>query len=396
MVGMAYAIPLPPPWPALVLALALAPPIAAAPFVPASDAVVLESLPEKGDPALGALRRMRRDLAANPRDPARATEVARVALEAARTLGDPRFLGQAQAALAPWWTGGHVPAPVLLLRATVKQSRHDFAGALVDLDRLLATRPADSRARLTRAVVLTVVGRYADARADCAALTGLASPLVVAACDATPASLSGAAAAAYDRLMTAPLRASDDAAVREWALTLAAEIAARRGDYARAEAHFLSARALDPRDAYLKGAYADFLLDRSRAREMVTLLQGDTRNDGLLLRLALAEAQLPDARASYATHRAELAARFDAARQRGDSMHRREEARFRLVMLDDAKAALALARANWSVQREAADLRILLDAAYAANNADAAAVAAEWVARNRIEDAALRTPASTR
>ena len=396
MVGMAYAIPLPPPWAALVLALALAPPIAAAPFVPASDAVVLQSLPEKGDPALGALRRMRRDLAANPRDPARATEVARVALEAARTLGDPRFLGQAQAALAPWWTGGHVPAPVLLLRATVKQSRHDFAGALVDLDRLLATRPADSRARLTRAVVLTVVGRHADARADCAALTGLASPLVVAACDATPASLSGAAAAAYDRLMTAPLRASDDAAVREWALTLAAEIAARRGDHARAEAHFLSARALDPRDAYLKGAYADFLLDRSRAREMVTLLQGDTRNDGLLLRLALAEAQLPDARASYATHRAELAARFDAARQRGDSMHRREEARFRLVMLDDAKAALALARANWSVQREAADLRILLDAAYATNNADAAAVAAEWVARNRIEDAALRTPASTR
>ena len=397
MGSMACAIPIRKLLAALALASAFAPaPAAAVAFVPASDAVVLESLPEKGDPALATLRRMRRDLAENPRDPALARSVARRALEAARTLGDPRFLGQAQAALAPWWTADDIPAPVLLLRATVRQSQHDFAGALADLDRLLETRPADPQARLTRAVVLTVVGRYADARADCAALTGLASPLVIAACDAGPASLSGAASAAYDALLTAPLRGSDDAAVREWALTIAAEIAARRGDYARAEGHFIAARALDPRDAYLKGAYADFLLDRGRAHEVVTLLREDTRNDGLLLRLALAEARLPGARASYETHRAVLGARFDAARQRGDGMHRREEARFRLAMLDDAKMALALARANWSVQREAADLRILVDAARAANDADAADVAAAWIARNRIEDAALQVPASTR
>jgi predicted Zn-dependent protease len=396
MVGMAYAIQCSRRLAALVLALALAPAIAAAPFVPESDAVVLESLPEKGDPALAALRRIRRELAANPGDASRAMEVARRSLDAARTRGDPRFLGQAQAALAPWWTGDGVPAPMLLLRATVKQSQHDFAGALVDLDRLLATRPAAAQARLTRAVVLTVVGRYADARADCAALARVASPLVAAACDATPASLSGAAAAAYATLMAAPLRASDDAAVREWALTVAAEVATRRGDDAAAEAHFAAALALDPNDAYLKGAYADFLLDRGRARDVVALLRADTRNDGLLLRLALAEARLPDARASYESHRADLAARFDAARQRGDSMHRREEARFRLDLLNDAKAALALARENWSVQREAADLRILVDAARAMNDADAADIANAWIARNRIVDAALAPPARKR
>ena len=394
MVGMPCAIQFP-PLAAFVLALVLGAAAVAAPFVPESDAVVLESLPEKGDPALVALRRMRTELAARPDDPARALDVARRALDAGRTRGDPRFLGQAQAALAPWWTGDGVPPPMLLLRATVKQSQHDFAGALADLDRLLAARPTDAQARLTRADVLTAVGRYADARADCAVLARFASPLVVAACDATPASLSGAAATAYETLVAAPLRASDDAAVREWALTVAAELAARRGDHAAAEAHFAAALALDPHDAYLKGAYADFLLDRGRAREVVALLRADTRNDALLLRLALAEARLPDARASYEAHRADLVARFDAARQRGDSTHRREEARFRLDVQNDAKAALALARDNWSVQREAADLRILVDAARAMNDAGAASIANAWIAHNRIVDAALAAPKGT-
>ena len=128
----------------------------AAPYVPQSDNVVLERLPEKGDPALAQLKRMRRALAARPADIDIAIPVARKALEAARQLGDPRFLGQAQAALAPWWTADTVPPAALLLRATLKQSQHDFDGSLKDLDRLLAAQPAAAQARLTRATVLGV------------------------------------------------------------------------------------------------------------------------------------------------------------------------------------------------------------------------------------------------
>ena len=119
--------------------------VLAKPFVPQTDAVVLERLPEKGDPALAQLKRMRVALTANPRDLEIATAVVRRALEAARTLGDPRFLGQAQAALAPWWTGDDVPPAALLLRATLKQSQHDFEGSLADLDRLLAAHPGCRR-----------------------------------------------------------------------------------------------------------------------------------------------------------------------------------------------------------------------------------------------------------
>lgn len=357
---------------------------AASPFIPASDDVVLERLPEKGDPSLAQLKRMRSLLVANPGNLDVALQVARRAIEAARSLGDPRFLGEAQSALLPWWTGDDVPRPALLLRATLKQSQHDFAGSLADLDRLLAADPEFAQARLTRATVLAVVGRYDEARADCAALVGHAAPLVVAGCDATPASMSGHATDAYDALIRS-LRGRAHDGVREWALTLAAEMAARRGDVVAAARHFEDALRLDSRDPYLKGAYADFLLDCGRPAGVTPLLRGDERNDSLLLRLALAEQRLPDQRRAFAAHRDELAARFDAARRRGDSLHRREEARYRLSIRNDPRAAVALALANWAVQREPADLLILAESARAAADARAIALAADWIASHRIE-----------
>ena len=110
------------------------------------------------------------------------------------------------------------------------------------------------------------------------------------------------------------------------------------------------------------------------------LLENETRNDALLLRLALAEQALPGSQAAYMRHRSDLSARFAAARARGDTLHRREEARFRLAIENDANAALALARANWAVQREPADLRVLADAARAAGDRAAREMVAEWIA----------------
>jgi Tfp pilus assembly protein PilF len=363
----------------------------AAPYVPENDAIVLERLPEQTDPSLKALKRMRAALRVNPSNLDVAASVAKRAIEAARATGDPRFLGQAQAALAPWWTMSDPPAPALLLRATLKQSQHDFVGALADLDRLIAIAPANAQARLTRATVLTVIGQYDKARRDCASLTSLTSPLTVAACDAAPASLSGDAENAYHNLTQSLERPREAPAVREWGETLAAEIAARRGDAVAAETHFRAALALDPRDAYLRGAYADFLLDQGRPRDALPLARDETKNDSLLLRLALMEQTLPEERAAFDRHRSELASRFEAARARGDSLHRREEARFKLAIENDARAALGLARENWSVQREPADLRVLREAAHASGDTAAIRMADNWITANRTQDVALST-----
>ncbi len=380
-------------WRALVVAFFIltvyAASTAAAPYVPADDGVVLERLPEKGDPGLRELKRMRATLAATPRNLDVATSVARRAIDASRATGDPRFLGQAQAALSPWWTLPDGPSVVVLLRATIKQSQHDFDGAIADLDRLLIANPRAAQARLTRATVLTVVGRFAEAQTDCTQLASMAPPLVVAGCLAPPTSLSGEAERAYVGLVQALDKPGTDVGMIEWALTLAAEIAQRRGDAVAAERHFAAALALDPHDAYLKGAYADFLLDSKRPRDVLPLVASDIKNDALLLRLLLAEQRLPDQRDTFDAHRAEMTARFDAARRRGDSLHRREEARFRLAVEGDSRGALTLARDNWSVQREPADLRILVDAARAANDAPTLRLATDWIAKTRLEDKAL-------
>jgi len=339
----------------------LAAPVLAAPAIPPSDDVVLERLPESRDASIATLKKLRALVRAAPQDLRVATLYARRAVDAARATGDPRYLGQAQAALQPWWSADDAPSPALLLRATIKQSLHDFDGALADLDRLLAHTPDDPQARLTRATVRGVVGRVDEARADCDRLGGAVPALVHATCRA---SADASTWRALDAALAAD--ATSPGAIRTWALTLAGEIAARRGDAVAADARFREALALDPADAYLAGAYADFLIDTGRDADAVRLLETRTRHDALLLRLVIAEKRLPERRERYDADRAELAARFDATRRRGDTVHRREEARYALEVESDPARALALARANFAVQKEPADARILADAARAA------------------------------
>ena len=72
-------------------------------------------------------------------------------------------------------------------------------------------------------------------------------------------------------------------------------------------------------------------------------------------------------------------------------------ARFKLAIEKDARAALALARENWNVQREPADLRVLLDSAHAAGDTATIRMVDEWMAANRIADVAFSSaPETTR
>jgi tetratricopeptide (TPR) repeat protein len=381
----------------LAVCLLAAPAAVAEPYIPVSDDQVLERLPESVDPALKDIKRLRKALAAQPDNLTLAAAVAMRAIEASREFGDPRFLGQAQAAISPWWKIPDPPAQVLLLRATIRQSNHAFDDAIADLNRLLARNPADGQALLTRATVLTVQAKYAEARSDCARLARLTLPIVVTTCMASPMSLSGDAEEAY-RALTAALAQvpNADARVREWAQTLAGEIAERSGDHAAAEMHYRAALALDPRDPYLVAAYCDFLLERDRPREVIPFVRNQTKNDNLLLRLALAEAKLPDATDAFARHRRELADRFEAAHRRGDSLHKREEARFRLLIESDPRGALKLAREDWQVQREPADLHILFQAATACGDAATLREVGQWIAKHLLVDAALTINAGSR
>jgi hypothetical protein len=388
--------------PLFVAALALLGPMpaaTAAPFVPADDATIVEHLPAR----LDAEQRARRAaLARQPQQLPLALAEAQQAIQRARRDGDPRELGVAQAALAPWWSDAQAPAPVRLLRATILQSRHDFAGALVDLDRLVgaADTPPTLRAQalLTRASLQQLLGRFEAAQLDCQALQQarfavLGEPLrrTARACTLELQSLTGdpqPARRALDALAAQEPSAGTDA----WLALLRAELAERLGDDAAATRHF--AEAIAGGEVYALAAYADWLLDRDRARDALdALARGPEQADALLLRRAIAWQRLGDGRAAAAV--ASLRERFAAVRLRGDPPHLREEARIALDLDRDARRALALARAQWALQKEPADAVLLLRAARAAGQPDAVRELQGWLPDPARADVRLATLSAT-
>ena len=383
-----------PPFPSLVPRLLLplllaAGTVLAAPRLPTSDAEVLERLPARAlDPRQREMAELRRALAARPNDLDLALRLARRYYAEVAAEGDPRYIGYAQAALAPWWNIADPPVAARVMRAILLQFNHQFDPALTDLQAAVQAEPDNGEAWAWLAAIAMVRGDYALARRACEQFAPQTTPAIAAGCLAHVEATTGHAAAA-----AASLRASlredreADPGERLWALTRLAEIEDRRGQAAAAEAAYREALAIGITDGYLLAAYADFLLDHGRAAEVLPLLQGRERSDLLLLRLALAAQATGDPRRPG--WQADLAARFDAARLRGDTVHQKEESRFALQLLGDAPRALALARENYAVQREPADARILLEAAIAAHQPAAAEPVQVWMKSSAIESVVL-------
>lgn len=365
------------------------------PRTPTADTEVIARLPTRLGAAARQERQWQARLQQSPGDLALALQLARHAISRARTEGDPRQLGLAQAALAPWWSQPDAPPAVRLLRATIRQSQHEFEPALAELDALLAAPPQHvplalrAQAELTRAAILQVRDRLDAARTGC---QRLGSPVYAAlgetvswsaaVCLAELDSLQGRPAeadAALARLARDPLARTDPQRLA-WLTLVRAELADRRAD-PQAAPLFRSALQLQS-DLYTRARYADWLLDHQRPRDVLALIPAADPTqlpDALLLRRAIALRRLQDPQTLAALDI--LQQRFEAAQARHDTSHRREEARWRLELRDDAAGALLLAQANWAVQREPADARLLHDCAVAAGRPEAAAPALDLLRR---------------
>jgi Flp pilus assembly protein TadD len=353
------------------------------PFIPASAAQILDRLPDR---VAGSASPVAAVVSPEPiRDAALAERLARDDIRSYQASSDPRYLGHAEARLSAFWDVTDAPVPIVVLRAKIRASNHDFEPALRDLDTALARAPTDSQALFERASIRSVLGRYDEARQDCAALAPLVSELFALGCSTVVRGATGDARAAASDLELALARARGlsptDAA---WAASLIGELQVRTGDAAQAETWLKRALAGSPQDAYTLGVLADLLLDLQRPAEVVSLLSAFERVDALLLRLALAEQQLKLPQAN--PHGALLAERFADARLRGSAVHRREEARFELSLRGNPTRALELALANFGVQREAWDLRLVLAAALAAHKPEQASDARAFARRSGIQD----------
>ena len=367
---------------------------AAAPHVPAEDSTVLERLPVKpGEPTAAELRRLREAAMAAPDDAESAAGLAHRYFELAMQEGDPRYVGYAEATLRRWPEAAGTPADILVLRGKLRQYRHDFPRAMANFELALKADPANAGARAWRAALLMVQADYAGARRECELLAPHTTELHAAACAAYVDATTGRARAAYERLAAVFARSTGlDAGFAVWIQTRLAEMAWRSGSMDAAERHFRTGLALGVNDNFLLAAYADFLLERGRAAEVLALLKDWTRSDTLLLRLALAAKAL--GRPEAERHARALAMRFAEAGLRGERLHLQEEARFLLELKNDIRAALAAAAENYKIQREPRDALVLLEAAFAARDPAAAAPALRWLEASGFEERRIRDLAS--
>jgi tetratricopeptide (TPR) repeat protein len=350
------------------------------------DATVIEKLPFRaGESRARELDALRASARKAPGDAAVAAALAQAYFDTAQARGDPRFIGYADAVVSPF--DPKMSVDLLVIRGMLRQYRHDFDDALGDFAAALAQDPERAGAHAWRGAIYLVLAQYDKARKECAALLKLQRPVLQGGCTGLVQAYTGQLSSAYATLQTTlALARYDDQ--RLWLLTRLGEVSAWLGQKARAERHYRDALALDRDDGYLLAAWADFLLDNKRPAEVVKLLAGWEASDPLLLRLAEAETllQVPTAIA----HLQALDDRFAAAKLRGDTTHRAEEARFQLRLRKNAVLAVQLASANYQVQKEPRDLRMLLEAALAARDPDAAKPARDWLQSTGFEDAPMR------
>jgi tetratricopeptide (TPR) repeat protein len=354
----------------VLLSAAYLPRTQAGPYVPSSGSAVLAELPagtRHADVSARRLAQGRLDVA---------IPLAQFYIQQSRLSGDLRYLGYAEAVLAPWVTQNPPVPDVLVLQATLQQSRHEFSASLATLERALTARPNDPQALLVRATVLRVLGRYSEAGAACEQFSRLVDARLGAICIQSLRGLNGHLESAYVELT----RVSSQGwlnSEKSWLYSELGEMAVRLGRDADAQRWFEQDLNLVPTDFYVRAAYADLLLRQARPGEALTLLQGRESFEPLLLRIAIAQRQLHDP--GLAQSSARLRAAFAAETQRGEAVHRREQARFLLEVEDQPKLSLAAALENWAVQREPDDVLVLVNAAKAAGRPAAAEPALEFL-----------------
>lgn len=311
---------------------------------PTSDEQIIEKLPAR----VSAVRDA--GVAATPQ--ARIT-LAQDAIRLTRQTSDPRHLGRAQAALAPWWGKPDAPVAVAVLQATVQQSRHEFAAARNVLAAALAREPNQAQGWLTLANLERIAGRYEAAQKACDHVAASGAALYAQACQLETRSMLGEHALA--RRGFSKLSAQfTDRETQAWSLSLLAESEERAGDDEQALKAYRQSLGL-AEDAYTSLALADLFLRTARPAPAMAVLRNQPNSDAVLIRRAYAMKLLGDP--SWVALQLEISERFQALDRRGDDpgAHARERALAALWLEEDVAKGLKLAQLNLEIQKEPAD-----------------------------------------
>jgi tetratricopeptide (TPR) repeat protein len=323
-----------------------------------------------------------------PEDQRVVAELAGLYVQRARTQREARFFGRAEVLLQPWVVRADASAATLRVQADILQNRHDFAGALKLLDVAIERDSRDVGARLMRASVYLVEGRAMEARRDCAVVLAAGESAAGTACLAQVLGDTGKLAQAESLLKDLQSRGDDlSADMRGWVAWLQADFADRRGDARRSEMFLREALQATPFNEGVRSALADVLIARGALREAVAVVDVPAPSLGLLARRARAQKALGES--SLEVTREQISDLLNLASRRGERPHLREEALIAMEVDGDLERALSLAKANFEVQRETLDARLLTRAARARGDREGLDIVARWMRDTGFEDAEL-------
>ena len=361
---------------------------------PRDPAEVVATLHTGGTAYSEALRTALKSARAAPDDIVAAKAASRALIDEGRAAGDGRLVGASLGLLRPFMDRND--AEVFTLAATARQYQHDFRGALTLLDQAIAIDPTDANSLLIRATIHIVRGDFVLAHADCQRISGLPRPDLGYLCAATAETLTAKAAEIAKKLtLLSGQPQIFDPALRPYALSLIGEISELQGHPETATQNYTELLRLNPGDIRVRLMLADLLLQASKPAEVLALLTDVPEVDGVLIRRYLAATSLKQADIANPA-KAELEKRFRLNLDLGLTAHAREEAQYFLYVAHDPAMALARAQINWGLQHEIDDLRLLIDAAVAANQPAAAAPALKWMAEAGIVVPTLIIPDAVR
>lgn len=347
-------------------------------YRPASPQEIVLRVGSSSDQA--QLKRLRAAVRDNPADSGARVRYVDALIDVGARTGDERYYGFAEQALLA--AGNDGDERVLIRRARLMQHRHEFPDAERALGEILKRDWRNRDARLMRAQVRVHLMQPQKALEDCAALAPFSDVLTTASCLAQAYAALGDVARGY-RLVAATLASErGEAATRSWAAGVAAELAARLGDMRTAGRRYRDAFELQPTSHYVRLRYADWLLSQDLAAEAIRVIgAGASLADRARVVLAARSASSIEAR------RLQLA--WKEASARGARGHLRDQARFELMLLQDAATAHLTAMASFREHGEPDDALLAAQTAIATRDRGALREIQTWREQHRYEDARL-------
>ena len=276
-----------------------------------------------------------------------------------------RYYGRASALIKPLLAASPNDVELQFYSATVLQHYHQFDQAQQLLTQILQQQPSHISAWLLKANIHMVQGDLAAARKACVQALGQGGLFVSTVCVLEVNAEQGQVEQSYQQLKHVVSVAGDIPHEENiWLKQILADLAQRQQLTQQANAHLAGYPLTEMPVSYL-ALWADIQLSEQQNNSVLNtlgpiVLNSDSFDDALLLRLALAEKNINLSGNSINTiWKNRLKQRIDIRLKRNDTAHAADIARYYLDIKPDQSKALYWAEINWQQAKLHTDKRIL-------------------------------------